>query len=38
MIPETFHRATKELANRGLVRFTGQNLELPDLELLLETI
>lgn len=36
MTHETFYRATKELANRGLVRFTGQNIEILDLDLLLE--
>lgn len=36
MTHETFYRATKELVNRGLVRFTGQNLEILDLDLLLE--
>jgi len=36
MTHETCYRATKELANRGLVRFAGQTIEIRDLELLLE--
>jgi CRP-like cAMP-binding protein len=36
MTHETFYRAAKELANRGLVRFFGQNIEILDQELLSE--
>jgi len=36
MTHETFYRAAKELANRGLVRFTGQNLEILERDLLME--
>jgi CRP-like cAMP-binding protein len=36
MTHETFYRAAKELANEGLVRFTGQKVDILDRDLLAE--
>jgi CRP-like cAMP-binding protein len=36
MTHETFYRTTKEMANAGLVRFTGQSVDILDYDLLTE--
>jgi hypothetical protein len=36
MTHETFYRTAKELATEGLVRFTGQKVDILDRELLAE--